>query len=108
MLSLQANAVTVKPNGIGAPKMPADGHAWRCRAGTTSHRGRFRRETSLLGLFGDGRQGYSAPKARQLAVYLENVGLELHAGREGQRGVADVDDAMRLHPRQVLVLDAQK
>ena|SRR5215218_9629461 len=77
MLSLQANAVTVKPNGIGAPKMPADGHAWRCRAGTTSHRGRFRRETSLLGLFGDGRQGYSAPKARQLAVYLENVGLSV-------------------------------
>jgi len=78
--------------------MPAYGHVWRCRAGTTSHRGRLRRETSLLGLFGDGRQGYSAPKARQLAVDLENVGLELHAGREGQRRVADIDDAMRLHP----------
>ena len=63
MLSLQAEAVTVEPNGRGTPKMPADGHAWRCRAGTTSHRGRSRREASLLELFEDGREGYSAPES---------------------------------------------
>ncbi len=50
-------------NGSGAPKMPDDGYMWICRAGTTSHRGRFRPGTSLLGLFGDGRQGYSAPES---------------------------------------------
>jgi len=50
-------------NGSGAPKMPADGYVWICRAGTTSHRGRVRPGTSLLGLFGDGRQGYSAPES---------------------------------------------
>ena len=50
-------------NGSGAPKMPADGYVWICRASTTSHRGRVRPGTSLLGLFGDGRQGYSAPES---------------------------------------------
>ena len=63
MLSLEAEALTANPDGSGTPKMPADEHAWRCRAGTTSHRGRFRRGTRLLGLCGDTRQGHSAPES---------------------------------------------
>ena len=63
MLSLQAEVVMLDLDGSGAPKMPVDGHVWMCRAGTTSHWGRFKPGTSLLGLFGDGRQGYSAPES---------------------------------------------
>jgi hypothetical protein len=76
MLSRQAEAVMLDLDRSGAPKVPADGLVWICRAGTTRHPGRFRPGTSLLELFGDGRQGYSAPKARQWALYLRNVGLE--------------------------------
>ena len=74
MLSRQAEAVMLDLDRSGAPKVPADGLVWICRAGTTRHPGRFRPGTSLLELFGDGRQGYSAPKARQWALYLRNVG----------------------------------
>src|SRR4051794_15127231 len=63
MLRRQAEAVIREPDGRGTPKMPADGHASRCQAGTTSHRGPFRRGTNLLALFGDGRQSYSAPES---------------------------------------------
>jgi len=75
MLSLRAEAVMLDLDGGGAPKMPADEQVWICRAGTTSHRGRFRPGTSLSGLFGDGRQSFTLPpEARQRALYLGNVG----------------------------------
>ena len=76
MLSRQAEAAMLDLNGSGTPKMPADGHVWICRAAMISHRGRFRPGTSLLGLFGEGRQGYSAPEARRRAVYPGYVGQE--------------------------------
>jgi hypothetical protein len=63
MLMSKAEAVMLDLDGSGAPKMPADGHVWIYRPGRTSHRGRFKPGTSLLGLFGDGRQGYSAPES---------------------------------------------
>jgi len=60
----------------GAPKMRADGHVWICRAGTTRHPGRFRPETSLLELFGDGRQGYSAPESTPTGPLSEECRLK--------------------------------
>ena len=60
MLSLAAEAVTVEPDGRGAPDASLDGRKWRCRAGATGDRGRFRQETGLLMLFRDGPQGYSS------------------------------------------------
>ena len=59
MLSLGTEALTAKPDGHGTPKMPVDGHVWRCRAG----RGRSKRGPRLLELFGDGHEGYSAPES---------------------------------------------
>ena len=60
MLSLGAEAVTVEPDGRGAPNASLHGRKWPCRAGVTGGRGRFRQETGLLMLFRDGPQGYSS------------------------------------------------
>jgi hypothetical protein len=47
MLSLGADAVTVEPDGGGAPDASLHGRKWPCRAGVTGGRGRFRQETGL-------------------------------------------------------------
>ena len=63
-------------NGSGAPKKPADGYVWICRAGTTGHWGRFRPGTSLLGAVRRWSPGlFYLRSAGRLAAYLENVGL---------------------------------
>src|SRR5215217_2911767 len=61
MLSPRAEAPTANPDGRSAPEVSLDTRTWRCRADTTGHWGRFRREMGLLMLHGDGRQGYSIP-----------------------------------------------
>ena len=107
MLRLSAQAVTLEPTG----EVRQNAGLWARVAlsgGYDQPSGPAQAGNQPLGAVRRWSPGYSAPKARQLAVDLKNVGLELHAGREGQRRVADVDDAMRLHARQVLVLDAQK
>jgi hypothetical protein len=104
MLSRQAEAVMLDLDRSGAPKVPADGLVWICRAGTTRHPGRFRPGTSLLELFGDGRQGYSAPKARQWALYLRNVGYVLEGAMvqvPGQEPQARVTGSVGNNKREV-------
>src|SRR5215211_1723828 len=61
MLSPRAEAPTANPDGRSAPDVSLDTRTWRCRADTTGHWGRLRREMGLLTLHGDGRQGYSIP-----------------------------------------------
>ena len=84
MLSLEAEAPTANPDGSGTPKMPVDGHAWRYRAGTTSHWGRFRPGTSLLRLFGDRRQGYSAPESAPAGLLSEKCRFNRGSGPHAQ------------------------
>ena len=74
MLSLGADAVTVEPDGRGAPNPSLHGRTWPCRAGVNGGRGRFRQETGLLMLFGDGPQGYALSRAHQSALDLGNAG----------------------------------
>jgi hypothetical protein len=69
MLSAQAVAVTVEPDGRSAPEVSLDARVGRCRVGTTGNRGQFRRHTGLIVPFGDGHQGYSTPKSTS-ASYL--------------------------------------
>ena len=60
MLSLGADAVTVEPDGGGAPDASLHGRKWPCRAGVNGGRGRFRQETGHLMLIIDGTQGHSS------------------------------------------------
>jgi hypothetical protein len=60
MLRLEAEAVTGEPNGRGAPAPQLVSGGRRYRARTTGDRGRFRHETGLLMLVGDGPKGYSS------------------------------------------------
>src|SRR5919112_5548859 len=69
MVSAEAEAVTVEPDGRRAPEVSLDARARRCRVGTTGNRGQFRRHTGLIVPFGDGHQGYSTPKSTS-ASYL--------------------------------------
>jgi hypothetical protein len=62
----------------------------------TGHQRPFRRGTSLLRLFGDARQGYSAPKARQQALYLENAGSDTTEAAE-PTPLGAIIDVYRLH-----------
>ena len=60
MLSLGAEAVTVGPDGRGAPNASLHGRKWPCRAGVNGGRSRFGQETGLLILLRDGPQSYSS------------------------------------------------
>ena len=53
MLRLDVEAVTMEPNGRGAPDASLGGRKRGCQAGTTDHRGRFWQQTDLLALFTD-------------------------------------------------------
>ena len=59
MLRLGTEAVTVEPDGRGAPDALMDGRKRRCRAGATGHRGRFTPATGLRILLRGSPQGYS-------------------------------------------------
>ena len=74
MLSLGAEAVTVEPDGRGAPNASLHGRKWPCQAGVTGDRGRLRQETGLLMLVRDGHRAVPFSKARQSALDLGNVG----------------------------------
>src|SRR5215204_64357 len=60
MLSRHTEATTSNPEGRGASDASVDGRKRHYRAGTTGHQGRFRQETGLLILFGDGPRDYSS------------------------------------------------
>jgi hypothetical protein len=65
MLKLSAQAVTVKPDGRGAPEVSLGGQRWWYRTGTSSNRGRLRQKTGLSVLFGIGRQSYYTYQTRE-------------------------------------------
>ena len=63
MLNPQLQAEAEELNGRGAPDTRQDRRKRRCRGGMTGHQRPVRRGTSLLRLFGDARQSYSAPES---------------------------------------------
>ena len=82
MLNLQAKATeaTEEPDGRRVSDLVLDGRRWRCGAGTSGHRGPFRRETGLLVPLGAVRRVppglFSLRNAGRWAAYLGNVGQE--------------------------------
>jgi hypothetical protein len=75
MLNPHLQEGTAKPNGGGASEVSVDGRTWRCRAGVTGYRGRFRPQNSYLVLLRNRRKAILPPKAHQPAVYPGNIGL---------------------------------
>jgi hypothetical protein len=80
MLNPPAGAPATNPDGRGAPEVSLDAQTWRGRASTTGNRGRFRRQTSLLMLFGGGGRSYSTHERTRMSrlsgeCRLANVGL---------------------------------
>ena len=60
-------------NGRSAPEVSLDARTWCDRAVTTGTQGRFRRQSSLLVLFGDGHQGYSTYETRVDGLPIEGM-----------------------------------
>jgi hypothetical protein len=67
MLNPPAGAPATNPDGRGAPEVSLDAQTWRGRAITTGNRGRFRRQTSLLVLFGGGGRSYSTHERTRMS-----------------------------------------
>ena len=89
MLSAQAVAVTVEPDGRSAPEVSLDARVRRCRVGTTGNRGQFRRHTGLIVPFGDGHQGHSTPKSTP-AGFLSGESRRISLPRTGQNFMSRV------------------
>ena len=73
MLRSPAEALSASPDGRSASAVSFNGRTLRYWAGASSNQGRFRQETGLLALFGDGRQGYSFPDS--IAAMLSIWGI---------------------------------
>jgi hypothetical protein len=74
MLSLGAEAVTMEPNGRGAPNASLGGQKWPCHAGAADLQDRFWRDGDLLMLFRHAPQGHSRPGSVPAGINLGNVG----------------------------------
>src|SRR5215216_434637 len=92
-------ATAEEPDGRSVSELVLDGRRWRCVAGTSGHRGPFRRETGLLVPLGAVRRVlpglFSLRNADRWAAYLGNVGLKVKASAEHWLAGVDIEAATR-------------